>query len=275
MRLSLIQEKQNALYQFENEEISYTKEQVLMYQQDMIQHNLNLMKQAAEKGCDLIVTSEAINFPGQPGKVEGKYLDYIPTMNDELFSELSKIAKEGSCYLAAGVFRRGEDGKAFNSIVLYDRSGKICAIYDKTHLAGDENVNLTKGNEYTVVETDFGKIGLAICWDMQFPETAWSLTEMGADLIIVPTWGWEWIYGPCRAYENGVYVAAAMAVPYYMPIEGLRSPSELISPAGMILAKGSCEEDGIVTCDIEDLRDCISYREMRGTQRRNSISEIE
>ncbi len=271
MKIALIQEKQNELYQFENSEIKYTQQEAKEYQQKMIEQNINMMKKAALEGCDLIVTSEAINFAGQPFKIEGDYAKLIPDMENKLFQQLSDIAKEGHCYVAAGVFRReihSEGDRLYNSIVLYNREGKLCKVYNKIHLAGDENDYLTAGDTYCVEETDFGRLGMAICWDMQFPETCQTLADMDADLIIAPTWGWEWIYGPCRAYENGVYVASAMAVPYYMPIEGLRSPSEVITPEGTILARGSREEPQIVMCEIPDVKSCDRFRKMRREGRR-------
>lgn len=276
MKIALLQEKQNELYQFNKPEIRYTQEQAKIYQQKMIMRNLDMMREATQAGCDLIVTSEAFNFAGQPCKVEGDYAALIPDLDDGLFAQLSEIAREGHCYVAAGVFRKEETSagnKLYNSILLYDREGKLCNIYDKVHLAGDENDYLTRGNQYCVVETDFGKLGMAICWDMQFPETCQTLADMDADLIIAPTWGWEWIYGPCRAYENGIYVASAMAVPYYMPIEGLRSPSEVIGPEGDILAGGSREEAQIVICEIPDIRNCVSHREMRRSCRRPNVRD--
>ncbi len=274
MKIALIQEKQNELYQFNNDNIRYTLEQAKEFQQEMVLQNLVMARAAAQEGCDLIVTSEAINFAGQPWKVQGDYASLIPDMEDKLFTHLSGIAQAGHCYVAAGVFRKEkvlEQEKLYNSIVLFDREGKLCNIYDKVHLAGDENDYLTRGDKYSVVETDFGRLGMAICWDMQFPETCQALADKDADLIIAPTWGWEWIYGPCRAYENGVYVASAMAVPYYMPIEGLRSPSEVIGPEGDILVRGSREESQIVMCDIPDVKSTAGYREMRRNCRRTDV----
>ena len=211
---------------------------------------------------------------GSPCKVEGDYAALIPEMENELFVQLSDIARDGHCYVAAGVFRKektSEGNRLYNSILLYDREGKLCSVYDKVHLAGDENDYLTRGNKYCVVETDFGRIGMAICWDMQFPETCQALADRDADLIIAPTWGWEWIYGPCRAYENGIYVASAMAVPYYMPIERLRSPSEVISPEGDILVRGSREEAQIVMVEIPDIKECVGHRELRRSCRRQDV----
>ena len=66
MKIALIQEKQNELYQFNKPEIKYTQEQAQDYQQKMVIQNLDMMRKAAQAGCDLIVTSEAFNFAGQP-----------------------------------------------------------------------------------------------------------------------------------------------------------------------------------------------------------------
>lgn len=275
MRLALIQTKQNALYQFLNPDVRYTREEAAALQRDMLEQNLALMRQAAEDGCDLMVTTEAINFPGQPHKVQGEIAPLVDESLRWLVPELSAIAKAGACYIAACLYSRRTleetGGGLYNAIWLFDRRGEVCAVYHKTHLAGDENDYLTPGDRYCVAEMDFGRVGLAICWDMQFPETCQRLTEMGADLIVTPTWGWEWVYGPARAYENGVYVAAAMAVPSWGPIDGIRSPSEVIRPDGECLARGSRTEAGVVYCDIEDLSAFRDLRDMRLQGRRRDL----
>ena len=277
MRLALIQTKQNALYQFLTPDVRYTREEAAALQRDMLEQNLTLMREAAESGCDLMVTTEAINFPGQPHKVAGDYPSLVDESLRWLVPELSAIAKAGSCYIAACLYSRRTpdttDGALYNAIWLFNRAGKVCAVYHKTHLAGDENDYLRPGDRYCVAETDFGRLGMAVCWDMQFPETCQTLTEMGADLIIAPTWGWEWIYGPARAYENGVYVAAAMAVPEWGPIEGLRSPSEVIRPDGACIARGSCTKAEVVYCDMEDLSAFCDLRDLRLQGRRHDLKK--
>ena len=89
-----------------------------------------------------------------------------------------------------------------------------------------------------------------------------NLARKGCDLIVCPTWGWEWIYGPARAYENGIFVAAAMAVPYWMPIEDLRRPSMVVSPDGRILEVGPIDREAIVYCEIGEIH-CKESREFR------------
>jgi len=125
---------------------------------------------------------------------------------------------------------------------------------------------LTPGKEYLVMDTEFGKIGVIICWDMQFPEACRELVLRGAELILCPTWGWEQIYGHSRAYENGVYVASAMSVPFREDITGIRNPSEVISPKGEILASGSRSKAEVVTCEL-DIRDCKEFKELRMSNR--------
>lgn len=277
MKLALIQTKQNALYSFADTQRRYSVQEAKTLQRVMLDENLALIREAARMGCDLIVTTEAINFAGQPWKVQGDYPALIDACNAWLIPELSSIAKEGACYIAACLYSRRapgvSDGGLYNAIWLFDRQGQVCAVYHKTHLAGDENDYLTPGDRYCVAETDVGRIGLAICWDMQFPETCQTLMDMGTELIIAPTWGWEWIYGPCRAYENGVYVAAAMAVPYEGVIDGLRSPSQVIRPDGECAARGSRSEAEIVWCEIPDLHAYDDLRDMRRKGRRDDLQK--
>lgn len=277
MKLALIQPEQNALYSFLDPDARFTLAQAAALQRDMLTQNLALMQQAVREGCDLIVTTEAINFPGQPGKVEGDIAGLVDESITWLQPRLSALAREGRCWIAAALYARRapgvQDGGLYNAIWLFDRQGKVHTVYHKTHLAGEENDYLTPGEGYCVAETDFGRVGLAICWDMQFPETCQALAEQGADLIVAPTWGWEWIYGPARAYENGVYVAAAMAVPPWGPIEGLRSPSEVWSPDGVCLAQASRTHKQVLTCRIENLTMYHDLKQLRLTGRREDLQK--
>lgn len=102
---------------------------------------------------------------------------------------------------------------------------------------------------------------------MQFPECGRILAAKGADLILCPTWGWEAIYGHARAYENGIYAAAAMAIPYWMEIEGIRNPSEVVAPDGRVLCQGERDKEGYWICEF-DLKECKEYKKIRMHHRR-------
>ncbi len=267
MKLALLQSKQNELYNFIDSKKHWKVSEASRLQEEMLGQNYEMMHEAAAMKADMIITSEAINFAGNPGKVDGNYKEIIQRNQEDIIRKISNIAAEGNCWIIAGLYRADDKGNLRNSSFVWNNSGILKGVYDKVHLAGDEKDYLVSGNQYQVFDTPFGRIGVCICWDMQFPECARILSLMGADLIVCPTWGWEAIYGHARAYENGVYVAAAMAVPYWMDIEGLRNPSEVVSPCGEILMSADRKRQGVFLCGI-DIRDCHSYRELRMRDRR-------
>lgn len=265
MRIGLIQTKQNRLYNFIEREEHLTAEEAKKLQDEMIEQNLSLIREAKDLNVNVIVTSEAINFPGQPEKIEGDYKGLVPTKEDNFFRILSEEAKSANAYLIAGVYYR-EGSKLYNGAFVYGPDGDLRGIYQKIHLAGSENDYLTPGEDYLTIDTEYGRLGVLICYDMQFPEAVRELVLRGADIVLCPTWGWEQIYGHARAYENGIYAASAMAIPYWMDIEGLRNPSEVISPVGEILVRGSYTKTGVIICDLNPY-DCKEMRESRIRER--------
>lgn len=267
MRLALLQSKQNELYDFINDTKQWETSQAARYQQEMLEQNYKMMEEAVAGRADIAITSEAINFAGEPGKVYGDYKEMIRGSQEDTIQRISRIAAEGNCWIIAGLYRIDDRGNLRNSALVWDNRGILKGTYDKIHLAGDEKNYLVPGSRYQVFDTPFGRIGVCICWDMQFPECARILSLMGADLIACPTWGWEAVYGHARAYENGVYAAAAMAVPYWMDIEGMRNPSEVVAPCGTVLLSADRKEPGVYFCEV-DIRDCHSYRELRMGDRR-------
>jgi predicted amidohydrolase len=270
MRIGIIQTKQNKLYDFNDINFYITKEKAKKLQHEMIQQNFKLIDEACNLNCDLIVTSEAIDFCRTSSKIDGIIPELFPNPNDELFIKLSEYAKKANSYLIAGVYNRPFDNnKIYNSAYIYNRNGELIDVYDKIHLAGIENDTLVCGNKYVVISMEFGNVGVCICWDMQFPEVSRELVLGGADLIICLTWGWEQIYGHARAYENGVFVASSMSVPYNGIIDGIRNPSEVISPEGKVLARACNNEAQILTCDI-NLKNCLPYKELRMSNRHSS-----
>ncbi len=282
MRIALIQTQQNKLYNFLDPEQRLCFEEAKELQKDMINQTISLMEEAIEKGCDLLVTTEAINFAGHPhtfedlknqtsiGEMYQQYEELIPSEEDSIIMELSLLAKKGYCYMIVGMYLKHKVGNSYcmtNSAIVFSPEGKVLDIYDKIHLAGSENDYLKVGKRYVSIESEFGKIGVLICFDAQFPEAYRELALQGCDLIVCSTWGWEQIYGHARAYENGVYVAAAMAVPYWGAIEGLRTPSEIVAPDGRVIARGSYCEAGIILAEVK-IDDCKEERKQRLSLRR-------
>jgi len=115
---------------------------------------------------------------------------------------------------------------------LIDRKGKLAGKYRKTHLPREEwEAGITPGDEYPVFETDFGKIGLTICWDVQFPEPSRAMALKGAEIILLPIWGGSDVLARARAIENHIFMITSS---YDMR-------SFIVDPAGKVLAEATKE----------------------------------
>ncbi len=79
-------------------------------------------------------------------------------------------------------------GRVYNLSILIDRNGQIKGGYKKIHLYGDKNI--TAGKESMVFNTDFGKIGIAICWDVAFPLLFKEMKKIGAQIVFCPSQWW-------------------------------------------------------------------------------------
>lgn len=111
-------------------------------------------------------------------------------------SFLRKFSKENSVYIVGGsVPERAQDG-LYNTSYVFDRKGELIAKHRKAHLFDVdipgkfkflESESFKKGNQITVFDTDFGRIGLGICFDVRFPEYALGLVQKGAEMLIYPS----------------------------------------------------------------------------------------
>ncbi len=127
------------------------------------------------------------------------------------------IARAAGCALLYGYPERGEDGRIYNAALLIGRDGSRLANFRKLHLFGAmETEVFTPGEEGVVMAEIAGvKLGILICYDVEFPETVRGLALAGADLVAVPTalmQPYEFVprvLVPTRAYENSVCVAYA------------------------------------------------------------------
>lgn len=99
----------------------------------------------------------------------------------------SRAASDGDAVVVGGFCELGEDGLLYNSAALVDATG-VVAVYRKIHLWDREKLFFEPGLECApVVETRFGRIGVQVCYDLNFPEVARGLAVAGADLIVLPS----------------------------------------------------------------------------------------
>jgi predicted amidohydrolase len=131
------------------------------------------------KGADLIALPET--WRGQNNNPE--------TLEGPTVTEMAALAKKHHTYLVCPIDRR--DGQhRFNTAVLIDRAGKIAGIYDKIYPYWSEydlKQPVEPGKEASVFQTDFGKVALAICFDVNFPEVWQQLADQGAELVVWPS----------------------------------------------------------------------------------------
>ena len=168
---------------------------------------------------DLVTLGEMFTCP----YVTENFPKYAEPEGGPTWQCLSTLAKEYGVYLSAGSIPiRDDAGHVYNSAYVFDRDGKQIARHDKVHLfdiylkngdAYKESDTLTAGDHFTVFDTEFGKIGLFICFDIRFVETARIESLMGAKAIIVPA-AFNMTTGPAhwelsfrmRAVDNQVYM---------------------------------------------------------------------
>jgi predicted amidohydrolase len=141
----------------------------------------------------------------------------------------------------AGLYER-EGSAIYNTAVLLDREGRLAGRYRKVYLPREEvEGGLTAGSAYPTFATDFGTVGLLICWDVQFADPARALALGGAELLLVPIWGGNETLARARAIENRVFLASS----------GFDFPTLVMDPDGETLARATA--DGTVATATIDL----------------------
>jgi predicted amidohydrolase len=169
-----------------------------------IQENLDqfskLIDEAGANHADVVCLPEGITVIGRGSNYLGA-AEPIPGPSTEF---LGKCAAKNKTYIVAGLYER--DGKgAYNTAVLIGRDGKLVGKYRKICLPrGESDGGLAPGCEYPVFDTDFGKVGMMICWDVSYPEVARELAARGAEMILMPIWGGNETLCRARAIENQI-----------------------------------------------------------------------
>lgn len=164
-------------------------------------------------------------------------------------TRLGRIARDAGVHLAVGM-AIVEHGRFYDAQLLFGPDGRRLATYKKVHLFSTEREWFAAGDEPMVVETELGRIGMTICYDLIFPEFVRLLVDKGADIVINSTnwitndfqrdrWGWS---GPTvqalaatRALENGVWLAMANCVGPEWIFDSI-GHSCVVAPSGKIVS---------------------------------------
>jgi nitrilase len=214
--------------------------------------NLNearrLIAKAAEQGARLVVLPEFFAIMGMAE--QDKIAIREQPGQGPIQSFLSETARQHGIWLVGGSIPlvASAPGKVLNSCLVFDEQGEQVARYDKIHLFNlelgneryDEAKTIEPGNQVVVVDSPFGRIGLAVCYDLRFPELFRAMKAV--DIIVLPaafteTTGkmhWE-VLVRARAVENLAYVIAAAQGGYHVNGRETHGNSMIVGPWGSVL----------------------------------------
>ena len=236
----------------------------------------NMIREASEKGADLVVFPENMNYMGKGYRYQA---EPIPGPTTDF---LTALAKEHGVWILSGSIpetelndpaeqetvsadKNADKPKPKNSLVLIDPTGNICCKYSKLHLF-DVDLNdgssfresdmATQGENIVLCDTELGRLGFTICYDLRFGELYRLLSLAGAKVIFVPACfamqtgqaHWE-VLLRARAIENGVYIVACNQIgeKYNMTAYG---HSMVIDPWGRIIAEAE-DNPGVLMAEID------------------------
>lgn len=192
---------------------------------ETIRQFIEAIERAVPPKTDIILLGEGVTVV-RTGKSYAEVAETIPGPTTE---KLGELAKKRRTWIAAGIYER-ENTAIYNTAVLIDREGRLAGKYRKVYLPREEiEGGLTPGSHYPVFQTDFGKVGIMICWDVEYPDPARALALAGAELILLPIWGGNQTLGRARAIENHLFLAAS----------GYDYPTEILDPNGETLARAA------------------------------------
>lgn len=229
-----------------------------------------LITRAVEDGAGLVVLPE--NFAIM-GLVESDKLNVQEKMGHGTIQDfLSTQAKKNGIWLVGGTIplEGSNPSRVRAASLLYNDQGEVVARYDKIHLFDvqleengenyTESETIEPGDSVVVVDTPFGKLGMAVCYDLRFPELFRQMLDQGMEILVVPSAftaltgnaHWE-VLVRARAIENLCFVVAAAQGGYHASGRHTHGGSMIVEPWGMVL-NSLAQGPGVVGAELDHSR---------------------
>ena len=196
--------------------------------QEIVDHVISFWKKELDQVLpdkpDLIVLPEFCDLSG-----EGE--DYLNTRKDQILRYFSSVAKSHQCYIAFGTKRKDESGSWRNSCIILDRKGETAGIYNKNFPTIMEMESGIKAcDDAPLINCDFGRVAVAICYDLNFDELRLKYARQNPDLIIF-----------CSMYHGGVVqnMWAYTCRSWFVGSVYRQTPSEIRNPMGEVVASST------------------------------------
>jgi predicted amidohydrolase len=196
--------------------------------QEMVDHVIRFwekeLSQVLPDKPDLIVLPEFCDLSG-----EGE--EYLNARKDQVLDYFSSVSATNKCYIAFGTQRRDEKGYWRNSCIVLDRKGKIAGIYDKNFpTIGEMEKGIRASDESPIIDCDFGRVAIAICFDLNFDELRLRYVREKPDLIIFSS-----MYHGGHVQSNWAYTCRA----HFISSVYRGNPSEIRNPMGDVIASNT------------------------------------
>jgi len=196
--------------------------------QDLVDHVIHFwekeLQQVLPDKPDLIVLPESCDLSG-----EGD--EYLAVRKNQVLDFFSSAAKSNHCYIAFGMKRKDGQGFWRNSCVVLDRKGEIAGIYNKNFPTIQEmEGGIKASNEASVIKCDFGRVAIAICYDLNFDELRMQYVKEKPDLIIFSS-----MYHGGVAQSIWAYTCRA----YFVGSVYRETPSEIRNPMGDVVVSST------------------------------------
>jgi hypothetical protein len=160
---------------------------------------------------DLIVVPEACDrFPAMPLE---RRLEYYRYRGDRIRDAFAEVAARNSCHIAYSASRLLPDGTWRNSTQIIDRKGQVAGVYNKNHVVVEETTKsgVLCGKDAPVIECDFGTIGCAICFDLNFAPIRAKYAAAKPDLVVFCSMYHGGLMQRCWAYDCRAHFVGAVA----------------------------------------------------------------
>ena len=237
---------------------------------------ISFIRKAASQGAKIVSMQELFTTQYFCQKEDHKYFAFAEEIPGPTSKRLSEIAKELDMVIVASLFEKRAAGLYHNTAAIIDADGTFLGKYRKMHIPDDplfyEKFYFTPGDlGFRSWKTRYGTIGVCVCWDQWFPETARLTALSGAEILFYPTaigWhpsekpqygvrqhsSWETIQR-AHAIANGCFVAVPNRVGHEAPDggDGLEfwGQSFVADPSGQIIGKASNDQEEVLIADID------------------------
>lgn len=222
---------------------------------------VDTFNKAVQGNTDIILFPEGMTVVG----TAKPYVEIAESIPGPTTKRLGELAKERSSYIVAGLYE-SEGDAVYNTAVLIDRKGKVAGKYRKVYLPREEyEAGLTPGNAFPIFDTDFGRIGIMICYDVFFGDPAKSLAMKGAEVILLPIWGGDETLAKARAIENRIFLITS----------GYDHPTYIMDPYGERIAAAPNRGDvAVSTIDLARRYRDAYLGDMRGRRMKEQRTDL-